>query len=769
VYQLDENVQWEDKGTGHVDCVFVEKNDGMSLIVRSEREPESLLLESKIFMDDIYQMQADTLIVWNDPDSDMDLALSFQESTGCKEVWDQICSVQKTDSESNSRKPKGENRTELPHPSLENLEKLDKILTHANTTLKREQLVGAILKENYLTKLIEVFDTAEDLEDKDSLHLFFNIFKNIVLLNDATLFETLFNDQYIFGVLGALEYDPELSVRVKHRHYIKNQVVFKQIAPFRSPDVLNKIHQSFRLQYVKDVVLPRALDDPTFGTINSLIFINNVEIVDVIQYDETFLRTVFGKMKGETSEQEMKDCISFLQEFCNLSKHLQIQPRIALYQTLHRHGLCQVLESTVCHPNLSIRLISIHILDSIMGQDASMMRSYILSQKPVVIGPTPKPSTTTSQNGNESGYGMMRKILHGFLHDEEFGVRLQLREILRSMLDLTNMEETGEKDEFLGLFYADFINKLVEPISDDTSNEYPSSVQESVCDILGFCVLHHGYRIKYFILGNNILAKALKLVHSRESHIALAPIRLFRCFVGMKDEFYNRHITKYNLFEPIMEVFKRNGSRYNLINSSVIELFDFIRKENMKHLIAHLYKNYKEVLENINYVDTTRLLLLRYEQNQEESNPPVSSVDNQSSQSTQSLNASRDSGINDDDYFNQDDDQKPTNGQVKRKHDESEFLSRVSESTNEEEQPLPHRPSHAPHSPKTSKINISIKSKLIDNVDSIPTGPTPNEGEPAPASADAKNVLDAEPTASNLNGTKHSEETTESTLKRQKT
>jgi len=228
VYQLDENVQWEDKGTGHVDCVFVEKNDGMSLIVRSEREPESLLLESKIFMDDIYQMQADTLIVWNDPDSDMDLALSFQESTGCKEVWDQICSVQKTDSESNSRKPKGENRTELPHPSLENLEKLDKILTHANTTLKREQLVGAILKENYLTKLIEVFDTAEDLEDKDSLHLFFNIFKNIVLLNDATLFETLFNDQYIFGVLGALEYDPELSVRVKHRHYIKNQVVFKQ-------------------------------------------------------------------------------------------------------------------------------------------------------------------------------------------------------------------------------------------------------------------------------------------------------------------------------------------------------------------------------------------------------------------------------------------------------------------------------------------------------------------------------------------------------------
>jgi len=433
VYQLDDNVQWEDKGTGHVDCVFLEKHDGMSLIVRSEREPDNLLLESKIFMDDVYQLQADTLIVWNDPDSDVDLALSFQESVGCKEVWDQICSVQKIDNENNARKSKGDHRVELPTPSLEHLEKIDKLLAHANTNSKREQLSQSILKDSYLNKLIQVFETVEDLEDKASLHLLFNIFKNIVLLNDTALFETLFSDQYIFGVLGALEYDPELSVTVKHRNYIKNQVVFKQIAPFRSTEVLGKIHQSFRLQYVKDVVLPRALDDPTFGTINSLIFINNVEIVDIILYDEKFLLTMFNKMKSsESTDEDLKDCISFLQEFCNLSKHLQIQPRVVFYQTLHRYGLCQVLESTIQHPNLAIRLTSIHILDSIMGQDASMIRLYILSQKSDSknnIGPTAKPpttSTTGQEKVEENSYGMMRKIMSGFLQDDEVGVRLQL-------------------------------------------------------------------------------------------------------------------------------------------------------------------------------------------------------------------------------------------------------------------------------------------------------------------------------------------------------
>ncbi|PRP84443.1 hypothetical protein PROFUN_08028 [Planoprotostelium fungivorum] len=710
VYQLDDNVQWEDKGTGHVECVFMEKNDGMSLIVRSEKEPDNLLLESKIFMEDIYQMQADSLIVWNDPESDMDLALSFQESTGCKEVWDQICSVQKTDSEANNRKTR-DNRAELPQPSLENLDKLDKILAHANSTLKREQLVNSILKENYLGKLIQVFETAEDLEDKDSLHQLFNIFKNIVLLNDTALFEALFSDQYIFGVLGALEYDPELSVRVKHRHYIKNQVVFKQIAPFRSPEVLNNIHQSFRLQYVKDVVLPRALDDPTFGTINSLIFIKNVEIVDVIQHDDLFLKSVFAKMKGEASEEDVKDCVSFLQEFCNLSKHLQIQPRIALYQTLHRHGLCQVLEATVNHSNLSIRLI-----------------------RP--IGPASKGGNGSAKE-NESGYGMMRKIIHGFLHDSELGVRLQLREILRAMLDLTNMEETGEKDEFLGLFYSDFINNLVEPINDDQKNQYPSSVKENVCDILGFCVLHHGYRIKYFILGNNILAKALKLAASTERHISLgksetlllvtisASIRLFRCFVGMKDEFYNRHITKYSLFDPIMDIFKRNGNRYNLINSSIIELFDFIRKENIKHLISYLYKNYKEVLESVTYVDTCKQLIQKHEQNQEESNP--SGTLNHSNSSTQSLHASRDSTLNnDEEFFNEDDEQAKPNGQ--QKHDDAVFQSRVDQKKDEEEEEVMLNRAH--HSPKASKINISIKSKLdTTNAEPVPSGPTPSEGE----------------------------------------
>lgn len=77
--------------------------------------------------------------------------------------------------------------------------------------------------------------------------------------------------------------------RVDHRKYLKSGVVFKEVVPFENPELVTKIHQTFRIQYLKDVVLARTLDDATFGTLNSFIFFNNVEIVTSIQNDTRFL------------------------------------------------------------------------------------------------------------------------------------------------------------------------------------------------------------------------------------------------------------------------------------------------------------------------------------------------------------------------------------------------------------------------------------------------------------------------------------------------
>jgi len=56
-----------------------------------------------------------------------------------------------------------------------------------------------------------------------------------------------------------------------------------------------------------------------------------------------------------------------------------------------------------------------------------------------------------------------------------------------------------------------------------------------------------------------------------------AALRLLRHMVGLKDEIYNRYIINGDLFKPVVDAFIANGNRYNLLNSALIELFEYIR------------------------------------------------------------------------------------------------------------------------------------------------------------------------------------------------
>lgn len=58
-------------------------------------------------------------------------------------------------------------------------------------------------------------------------------------------------------VIGCLEYDPDLQTAQQHRQFLSTAVVFKEVVPITSQDVLSKIHQTYRIQYLKDVILPR--------------------------------------------------------------------------------------------------------------------------------------------------------------------------------------------------------------------------------------------------------------------------------------------------------------------------------------------------------------------------------------------------------------------------------------------------------------------------------------------------------------------------------
>ncbi len=71
-----------------------------------------------------------------------------------------------------------------------------------------------------------------------------------------------------------------------------------------------------------------------------------------------------------------------------------------------------------------------------------------------------------------------------------------------------------------------------------------------------------------------------------------------------------------NHFAPILNIVYETMPRDNLLNSACLELFEYIKRENVKPLIEHLVETFRSKLDGITYVDTFKLLIHRYDQMQ---------------------------------------------------------------------------------------------------------------------------------------------------------
>jgi len=111
--------------------------------------------------------------------------------------------------------------------------------------------------------------------------------------------------------------------------------------------------------------------------------------------------------------------------------------------------------------------------------------------------------------------------------------------------------------------------------------------------------------------------RVAQLMGCPEKHLKLTALKYFRTVLGFHDETHNRQIIQHELFEPILKILYETMPRDNLLNSACLELFEFIRRENIKMIVQHLVETYRERLQEITYVDTFQNLILKYDQNHE--------------------------------------------------------------------------------------------------------------------------------------------------------
>ena len=574
---------------------------------------------------------SDTIVSWNEPDTGVDYALSFQDPEGCTELWEQICTLQgrspgeapRDDDQpaSSGQAAQGYAQLQLPAAELRNLAAIAELLTDA-PPVRRAKLVEGVQQDGYVAALVGLFGVVEDLDNRDDLHHVFNIFKGLVLLNDVAVYELLLRSDLVMGVMGALEYDPEISSNhcVRHRAFLRDQLRFKQVVPIADEEVLKRIHQNYHLNFLKDVVLPRSLDDNTFAALNQISYCNNVHIINALSADAKYLPQLRRKLAEEREPDALLDATRLLHELCNTAKHMQLYHRTAFYRKFVENAFFGPLAACLVHELPALRLSSIEVLLASVHHEPALLRQFVLQQRPECE--------------------MMHALIRMISAPSCSGEKPQAKEVLCALLDPEGMEGR-EQDEFLNLFYEEFVHKLAQPVAGKVApgiapmngavaemgepaaegdGSEVLSARQHVCEMLCFCVSKHTYRIKYFILRNNILNKCLRIARSRDKWLVLAVIRFFRTCVGLKDDFYNRYIVKNNCFATILRHLDENRHRDNLLHSAILELLEFVRRENVKVLVAHLAENYRDLLAQMVHCDVFKGLLLRHEQNEEYKN-----------------------------------------------------------------------------------------------------------------------------------------------------
>lgn len=68
---------------------------------------------------------------------------------------------------------------DLPAPNLKNLHAIKAVLLATIGPFQKERVAMAVLKNDFIRKLCDVFDIAEDLESRADLHALFDIFKHL--------------------------------------------------------------------------------------------------------------------------------------------------------------------------------------------------------------------------------------------------------------------------------------------------------------------------------------------------------------------------------------------------------------------------------------------------------------------------------------------------------------------------------------------------------------------------------------------------------------
>lgn len=212
--------------------------------------------------------------------------------------------------------------------------------------------------------------------------------------------------------------DPEFPVhKANYREFLRDSTRYHQPITIHDPVVQRKIHHTYRLLFLKDVVLARALDDSTFNVLNSSIIFNQIDIITHVQNDVQFLQDIVslflspssgpsislnGDAKNRTDlnadsnpeglsngidedRRRRFEVILLIQQLCIMGKNVQLPTRMALFKTLVDRGIVHSVQWALGEPegtDAGQQMIAVggEVLITLLDHDVNGVREHVVKQ-----------------------------------------------------------------------------------------------------------------------------------------------------------------------------------------------------------------------------------------------------------------------------------------------------------------------------------------------------------------------------------------------------
>lgn len=244
---------------------------------------------------------------------------------------------------------------------------------------------------------------------------------------------------YKVDLTCALLDDPEYpQYKASYREFLTETTRFKEVVKIQDPGILAKIHQTYRLLYLKDVILARVLDDPTFNILNSLLFFNQIDIIGHVQSNEAFLRSIFSGFKEKkmastsaiaafkptsavtTPENisHQRDAVALLHQLMLMGKQVQQQHRQTLYRTLIEHGLLFACEWAISSSDKQLLNQGAEMIAIILEHDMNAVRSHSLREN------------------DAKRRTIAQEICDLLIRSNDLGLKSQMADAIRTLLDI---------------------------------------------------------------------------------------------------------------------------------------------------------------------------------------------------------------------------------------------------------------------------------------------------------------------------------------------